>query len=261
MTWTRPRIIQSLRRLHRAGADLSYNALARLRPALVSAAAYHFASYRSALDYAGIDYAQHRRRPRWTKRRIIALIKQARRAGDELHWSAVTRRGDELTRAAYASLQRRLFGRWPRALHAAGLDADEVTRYHAWDRNRVLFELRARRRDGDALNSAGLQEDDPALHAAAVRYFGTYERALRAAHVDPARVRMRRRWSREQVIRELKKAHRRGWRISASHIRRKDPALHGASLRIFGSFVAARRAAGIPFRHVGSGPRRAARRG
>ena len=35
-------------------------------------------------------------------------------------------------RAAFASLQPRLFGSWDRALHGAGLDADEVNRYRKW---------------------------------------------------------------------------------------------------------------------------------
>ena len=109
MVWDKPRIIKELKRLAKAGADLSYNALARKRQALLSAAAYHFGSYRKAVERAGIDYTEVTRRPRWTKPRIIALIKKGKRAGHDLHWSAVTRRRDELGRAAFASLQPRLF--------------------------------------------------------------------------------------------------------------------------------------------------------
>src|SRR6186997_2091723 len=135
MVWDKPRIIKELKRLWKAGADLSYNALARKRQALLSAAAYHFGSYRKAVERAGIDYSEVTRRPRWTKQRIITLIKQAKRKDQDLHWSAVTKRRDELGRAAFASLQPRLFGRWDRALSAAGLDADDVSRYRRWDRN------------------------------------------------------------------------------------------------------------------------------
>ena len=255
MTWTTHRILQTLRKLDRSGADLAYTRLARAHQAVVSAAAYHFGSYRAAIEAAGIDYNEHLRRPRWTKQRIIVLIKQARRRGADLHWSAVTRRGDELSRAAFAALQRRLFGGWDRALHAAGLDADDVSIYRSWDRNMVLFELTARRRDGEALNSAALQADDPALHAAAVRYFGTYERALRAAHLDPRSVRQREQWTRERVIRALRNAQRRGAHLSDSAVRGQYPALYGAAVRQFGSFPAARRAARIRFR---SRPRRRA---
>jgi len=219
MVWTKARILASLKKLHRAGADLSYNALARARQPLLSAAAYHFGSYRAALARADIDYAEHLRRPRWTRQRIIGVIKHARRAGRDLHWSAVTRRRDELARAAFASLQPRLFGRWDRALHAAGLDADDVSCYRTWDRNTVVFELRARQRDGEALNSAALQQEDAPLHAAAVRYFES-----------------------------LRKAKRRGTHLSDSAMRGQYPALYGAAVRLFGSFPAARTAAGVAWR-------------
>ena len=157
MTWNKQRILQELRRLHRGGAELSYNALAKERQALVSAAAYHFGSYRAAVERAGVDYAEVVRRPRWTKQNIIQLIKQARRGGDDLHWSAVTSRRDELGRAAFASLQPRLFGGWDRALTAAGLDADDVSRYRTWDRNSIVFELKSRAQDNEPLNSGAIQ--------------------------------------------------------------------------------------------------------
>src|SRR5262249_54423639 len=153
MVWDKPRIKTHLKRLHHSGANLSYNALAKKNQSLVSAAAYHYGSYRAAIDAAGINYGEVSRRPRWTKQIIIKLIKQARRDDEDLHWSAVTKRGDELARAAFACLQPRLFGKWDRALHAAGLDADDVSRYRRWDRNTVAFELRARAQDDEPLNS------------------------------------------------------------------------------------------------------------
>jgi hypothetical protein len=247
MTWTKARIIQTLRRLHRTGADLSYNAMARKHQPLLSAAVYHFQTYRDAVAQAGIDYSVHCRRPRWSKPRIIRLIKAARRAGHNLHWSAVTRRGDELGRAAFASVQPRLFGQWARALHAAGLDADDVSCYQSWDRNTITFELRARFRDDEPLNSGTLQREEPALHAAAVRHFGAYVKALRAARLNAQRLRLRRTWTRDNIIRALRRAHRRGEHLSDSRIRQSYPALHGAAVRCFGSFPAARRAAGIRF--------------
>jgi hypothetical protein len=245
MTWTPERILQALRKHDRSGADLSYSALARRRQALVSAAAYHFGSYRRAVEQAGIDYVQHLRRPRWTRRRIIALIKQARRKGKDLHWSAVTRRRNELARAAFASLQPRLFGRWDRALHAAGLDADQVSCYRTWDRNTVLFEIRARQREGEPLNSSAVQQDDPALHAAAVRHFGSYAASLRAARIDAKAVRQRRQWTPKAVLAALRKAGRRGVHLSDSAVRGQYPALYGAAVRTFGTFPRARKAAGL----------------
>jgi hypothetical protein len=245
MVWDKPRIKVELKKLYRSGTNLSYNALAKKKQSLVSAAAYHFGSYRAAVEAADIDYAVVSRRPRWTKQNIIVLIKQAKRSGEDLHWSAVTRRRDELGKAAFASLQPRLFGRWDRALSAAGLDADDVSKYRKWDRNTVAFELRARVQDDEPLNSGAIQQDDSGLHAAAVRHFGTYDAALRAARVNPMDVRRRRTWTKQDVVRALKAARRSGKHLSDSAIRQADPALYGAAVRLFGTFTAARKSAGL----------------
>jgi len=66
MLWDKPRIKVELKKLYRSGANLSYNALAKKKQSLVSAAAYHFGSYRAAVEAADIDYADVSRRPRWT---------------------------------------------------------------------------------------------------------------------------------------------------------------------------------------------------
>jgi len=178
MVWDKAEILQTLKTLHKQGEDLSYNSLAKRMQALVSAAAYHFGSYRIAMAQAGIDYAQIARRPRWTRTAIIKLIKEAKRAGDPLHWSAVCKRRDDLGKAGFASLQLRLFGSWDRALHAAGLDADDINQYRKWTKDTVVSELRARHRESMPLNSGAIQKDDPSLHAAAVRHFAGYDHAL-----------------------------------------------------------------------------------
>src|SRR5690349_6637863 len=228
MVWDKPRILEALQRLHKRKQDLSYNGLAKRMQSLVSAAAYHFGSYRKAVEKAGIDYAAITRRPRWTKQQIISEIKEARRRGVDLHWSAVTQRRDELGKAAFASLQPRLFGSWDRALHAAGLDAEDVSRYRRWDRNTIIFELKERDSSGEALNSGAIQEDDPGLHAAAIRHFGGYDQALRAARIDPTNVRRRRNWTKAQVVAGLKKLHKRHPKLSDSTVRNDHAALYGA---------------------------------
>ena len=50
MIWDKPRILAKLRQLYKEGKDLSYNAMCRQIQPLVSAAAYHFGSYRQAVQ-------------------------------------------------------------------------------------------------------------------------------------------------------------------------------------------------------------------
>jgi hypothetical protein len=245
MVWTKDTILKGLRRQYRAKADLSYNSMAKQMQSLVSAAAYHFGSYRNAVIKAGIDYDAVVRRPRWTKAMIIQLIKQARRKHEDLNWSSASRRRDELGRAAFAALQPRLFGSWARALAAAGLDADDVSMYRKWNKDTILVELRSRFKEHEPLNSGALQREDPGLHAAAVRHFQSYDAALRSARLDPETLRQRQHWDKPAVIKALKAAKKTGKHLSDSAIRSEMPALYGAAVRLFGSFTSAREAAGI----------------
>lgn len=245
MIWNEQRILKTITKLYQANSQLSYNALSRKNQALLSAAAYHFGSYRRAVEKAGIDYAAVLRRPRWTKALIITEIKKAKRAGIDLHWSAVTKRRDELGKAAFASLQPRLFGAWDRALHAAGLDADEINLYRKWSRNSIAFELKHMASEKEPLSSGAVQKEDPGLHAAALRYFGSYDAALRAAKIDPASVRQRQTWTKQRIAAELKKMAKGKKPLLDAAIRTKNPPLYGAAIRLFGSLLKARKAAGI----------------
>jgi hypothetical protein len=242
MVWTKQSILRTLKSAARQSADLSYNAMARRNQPLVSAAAYHFGSYRRACVAAGIDYDDIVRRPRWTRPRIIRLIKLAFRNDQDLHWSAVTSRRNELGRAAFAAIQPRLFGSWDRALHAAGLHAGDIARYRSWDRATIIAELKELNADGQPVNSGAVQKSDPGLHAAAIRRFRSYDAALRASGIAPASVRRRRSWTRLDVRRELGQLLRQRKPLTDSALRRGNPALYGAALRLFGSFKAARAA-------------------
>ena len=95
--------------------------------------------------------------------------------------------------------------------------------------------------------AAALQASDPGLHAACVRHFGSYDDALRAGRLDPQKVRRRKSWQKSEVIQSLRAVRRSGSHISDSAVRRDHPALYGAAVRLFGSFTAARSAAGMKF--------------
>lgn len=240
MIWNQDHILSELAGLHRAGQDLSYNRLSRANQSLVSAAAYHFGSYRDAVTAAGIDYAEVSLRPRWTKENVVDAIRSARSRGDDLNWSSVTRRGDDLAKAAFAAIQPRLFGRWDQALEAAGLDVADVSPYRSWDKPTIAAELKARAQADKPMNSGAVQKEDPALHAAAVRYFGGFEKALKSAKINPAAARGRRRWSAETVVKELRAVKKAGSKLGDPAVRHEHPALHGAAVRLFGSYDAAR---------------------
>lgn len=191
MTPAQRDIARRLRADHARGVNLGYRSVRRSRPRLAARVVYHFGSWSSALEAAGIDPRLHSRNPFWTKDRIIRTIKSARRASVDLTWSEVIARRDDLSRAAHAAIRRRNFGSWSRALQAAGVDPDLERKHNRWDRQTIAFELRLRHAEREPMNSAAVQCDLPALHAAALRHFGSFDAALRAARIDPDKVRLR----------------------------------------------------------------------
>lgn len=240
--WSKQRVITEIVRLSSKGQDLSYNRLAVRNQALVSAAAYHFGSFRQAVQDSGINYADVLRRPRWSSDRIIQLIRKSKRDGEELNWGAVSKRHDELGHAAFASLQKRLFGSWNKALAASGVDACKVALYRRWTRNTLAAAIQKLHSAGRPLSSGDLQQSDPGMHAAALRLFGSYDAALKAAKVSPSAVRRRRRWTRDMVLTELRMLQKKRPDFSPQLIRSRHPAVYGAAIRHFGAFKAALRA-------------------
>lgn len=191
-SWNPESILRELKALYRKKADLSYNAMCRKHQSLLSAAAYHFGSYKKAVMKAGLDYRNVLRRPQWTRERIISIIRAAHAKKLDLSWSRVTRRTDEVGHAAFASLQPRLFGSWRAALKASRVARERVSRYQAWDALSMVKAIKDRKRKGDALSSGLMQKENPAMHAAALRLFGSWDMALEAASIKPESVRLRR---------------------------------------------------------------------
>lgn len=177
----RKKVIRAIRAARRDGKPLNYRAMRAHDLKLVSLACHHFGSWKSAIESAGLDYKQIARKPLWTKDRVIRLLKQAKRRGRDLNWTKVIARNDPLARAAYAAISKRLFGSWPRALSAAGIDPDMEILHVKWDRESIVWDIRQLDADGSDLGSREIQLTEPALHAAAVRHFGSWRAAVNAA--------------------------------------------------------------------------------
>ena len=77
-------------------------------------------------------------------------------------------------------------------LRAAGIDPASVRRRRrAWTAQEVVKEIRRKSRAGEPLNAMDVRP--PGIRGAASRLFGSWNAALRAAGLDPARIR-RNRW-------------------------------------------------------------------
>ena len=126
--WTPELVLDSIRRLHEAGNDLSYANASELAPRLVSAAGRCFGNWGSAVAAAGFDYralarTAHNRsrakRAKWSKERIQGAADRK----EPLQATVVSRMYPDLYGAA---CNPRYFGGWAKALAASGIKAERL---------------------------------------------------------------------------------------------------------------------------------------
>jgi hypothetical protein len=190
MRWTRKSITAEIKNLHDAGEPLNYSAAEAGHLNLVRAAAWHYGTWRRAVEAAGIDYESLSRYQRWTKKRIVERIQELHKQGEDLSWRSVSTNLDPSLAAA--ALRPNGFNSWREALAAAGIDVENVTRYKYWDHEKVIKAIRARKRSGEPMSSRSLQNSDQSLFCAARRRFGSWDKALEAAGLNAEKIRLRR---------------------------------------------------------------------
>ncbi len=137
----------------------------------------------------------------------------------------------------------RLFGSYDAALEAAGVDPPP----RRWTKTRVTAAIQNRYISGKPKNIDGL--GDPYLANAAKRFFGSWQAAVEAAGLA-GRIPIKkplRRWSKEAVVREIRKWHDSGGRLE--DVSKLDQSLCGAAKTWFGSWRAAVEAAGFQTAH------------
>lgn len=190
MRWTRKGIVAEIRRLHESGTELNY-ATAELRHLnLVRASAWHFGTWKMAVEAAGLDYDSLSKYRRWNRDRIIERIRALKKQGKDLSWRSISTEVDPALAAA--ALRPNGFASWRDALAAAGIDPNEVSRYESWNGERVIAEIKALNRRSAPLSSKNAQMEHPKLFCAARRRFGSWDGALVAAGLDADKIRLRR---------------------------------------------------------------------
>jgi len=243
--WTKQKIVARIRELEQVGEDLSYNRIATERQGLLSAANYHFGSWREAVEKAGIDYDKDVRRiPKWTEERILDTIRQAYKKGVDLSWTNISKH-PEFSGMAYAAIRDSRFGGWDDALRAAGIEPSDVRRYESWNKDKIIRRIKKRARKGQDLNSKAMQQEDCKLFNAALKRYDGWDKALQAAGLEPDQIYKRQRWSKERIKKKIKALDRKRADLAAPAMRRDHSALYSAACKYFGSWTAARRACGI----------------
>jgi hypothetical protein len=250
--WDRERITQGLRELHRRGTPLWSRSVRKSHRTLYAAARHWFGSYSRAIAAAGLDYEQIRQMTMgaWNRKTVIRELRKLYREKTPLHPAAIGRNRGDLVLAAY-----RYFGTYRRAVEAAGLPYERIRirPMPSWDRQRIVKRLRQFKKEGHGLWKKAVQRDEPYLPRVARRCFGSYERAAKAAGIDPSLLQppTYRFWSPQVIVQELRKLHARSpARLKPARLSDHHPRLQRACRRQFKTYRKALDAAGIPYAQI-----------
>ena len=133
-----------------------------------------------AIKAAGLDYDKIRRKSFWSKKKIVERILELKKAGEPLHVSAAEMKYGGLVGAATV-----YFGSWRKAIKAAGLDYAKIKRQKEWSKEEIVSEIKRMKREGLPLSTTiPVREKYRTLHAAAIRYFGSWAAAMKAAKLE-----------------------------------------------------------------------------
>jgi len=115
-SWDQDKILDEIRKLKDQGADLSSKTMDETSNPLIATARRRFGNWGTAVEKAGIDYSQIRRRRRWTCEAIIRGIRDLHAQGVKMQSNEVRKANPALFAAA---CKPRFFGTWSKALAAA----------------------------------------------------------------------------------------------------------------------------------------------
>ena len=104
---------------------------------------------------------------------------------------------------------------------------------------------------GEPLYSAYVQREYGDLHRAAFRYFGNWENAIESAGLDYEKIRKRKRWAREEILKKIYELYKKGEDLSWRKISLGSySALGYAAIKKFGSWGKALKVSGIDYSKI-----------
>jgi len=225
--WNRARIVEEVRRLHVPGERLTATHVKRAAPELHGAAIRILGNWSAALRAAGFDPAENREPTKWELARAEAWVRKAHAKGRSILASRVPS-------GLVGGVARKTGMAWVEFVESLGIPYTGQRKRLDWSDAVVVAEIRDRRRRGLALSNRAVRVDREALVQQACKRFGSWDAALRAAGVDPATVRLARRWTPESVLAAIRELHASGQPLDRRSVAARDSGLVQAAQNRFG---------------------------
>ena len=235
--WDRPKVIAALRTAARSGGR-GVGPHGVVRRALAYQAHALFGSLRAAIVAAGLDPARVLHREHRTDRELAAELRQAARDRPEMTLS-------QLHRSSLGWAAAKRFGTLPAALDALGIRGwPRRLRSPLLEPHEVIAAIRRRHRRGDSLRQRAVGRGENAIVKGAVKHFGTWRAAMKAAGLESLVGRPT--WTKAQIVAGLKARHARGAALNLSIVECEEPSLAIAAVNHFGNMRRALLAAKLP---------------
>lgn len=261
ISWNKQLILDTVKELYRQGVDLRHSYVGKKSPhaRVYKAGCFHFGSWNTVLEKAGIDYEVFEERARVEKKRdYIIELRTAYESGKDLNPTVMqSSRGCGLYERAKKFYSGRTF--WEDALKDAEIDPEEFVKQRAWTKERVKQEIIERKNSGKSLDFRDIREEDYRLGRAIERYFGGYQGALDYSGLGSSKkiLARTRRHSVDGIVQLIKEYDAAGADLGVRFIlsnRNRDPRLkrtYYAAAKRFDSWSDALAAAGIePSKHL-----------
>lgn len=238
--WTRKRIIDEIRDLHRRGMPLNGQKMIR-RMTLYGHARRLFGSWENAIRASGLDYDEITLRRLWTKQAILLWIRTEWKARRDLRPGVTKKKHSGVFNAAL-----REFGSWYGALRKAGIRSFPEVRLNRWSKEKVIRTIRDLRQVPPC---SGIAQTNHSLMCAAKYHFGGWRPAVEAAgRACPSGVRPTK-WTRDTILRIIKERCSRGLDSTSTSFKDLGAFVRAAS-RQFSGWRNAVKAAGFSTRKL-----------
>lgn len=228
-----------------ANESIDASKVERGSPDLFAAANELFGTWETALRYAGIPNYERRIVEDLTCDAVIRKLRHLCNNGYSLGSRHNQKRDPQLFEAT-----RKHFGTWRKGLTAAGIDIDRLYRgTRGRQHGEVVEAIQRRQEQGLRMNRCFVMLEDNDLCMIGLRLFGSWGRALAAAGIELPDHNST--WDGERIIKAIQWRYAKGGSLQHKEVRKSERELYNAARRHFGSWHAAREAAG--FERKGSG--------
>lgn len=241
--WSAERIVQEIKRLNHRRANLQPTVVARKHPKLFHAALRHAGSWADALELAGINASRHLAHRNWLPGQVEDELRDWAVRHGHLNDSDLRKHNCPLARAV-----QRKYGTIKKAARRLALPYRPSRQ--SISKEDVVSRIRLRAQHAKDLQACVVAREDGPLHGAAMRHYGSWSKALRAANIGFDPVAEKRKQAERTLLSELKRHIRQHGKLVPSVLRTTDPRLYHRATGRYGSIRNAADSLSLPFKSL-----------